>query len=68
MVVPWYMHAHSHAHALAHPTDVYVASAVRTPIGGFNGSLAAMRAVDLGVVAIKGVSGRVYLMAIEHHQ
>jgi acetyl-CoA C-acetyltransferase len=33
--------------------DVYILSAVRTPIGKFGGSLASMTAVDMGVVAAK---------------
>src|ERR1700722_17015491 len=31
--------------------DVYILSAVRTPIGKFGGSLASMTAADMGVVA-----------------
>ena len=34
--------------------EVYIVSAVRTPIGSFGGSLAALSAVDLGAAAIKG--------------
>ncbi|KAI8819431.1 Thiolase, N-terminal domain-containing protein [Fimicolochytrium jonesii] len=33
--------------------EVYIVSAVRTPIGGFNGSLAPLTAVQLGSIAIK---------------
>jgi acetyl-CoA C-acetyltransferase len=33
---------------------VYIVSAVRTPIGAFNGSLAALTAPQLGSIAIKG--------------
>lgn len=33
--------------------EVVIASAARTPIGSFNGSLSAVSAVDLGVVAVK---------------
>ena len=33
--------------------EVIIASAARTPIGSFNGSLSAVTAVDLGVVAVK---------------
>lgn len=36
--------------------DVYIASAVRTPIGGFNGSLASLAATKLGSIAIEGKS------------
>jgi acetyl-CoA C-acetyltransferase len=39
-------------------TDVYILSAVRTPIGKFGGSLASLSAVDLGVVAAKGAMER----------
>src|SRR6202140_1760990 len=39
-----------------HP--VYILSAVRTPIGKFGGSLAAMTAVDMGVVASKAAMER----------
>ncbi len=35
--------------------EVYIISAVRTPIGGFGGSLAGIPATRLGAVAIKGV-------------
>jgi len=34
--------------------DVYIVSAVRTPIGGLNGSLSQFTAVQLGSIAIKG--------------
>ncbi|KAI9250014.1 Thiolase, N-terminal domain-containing protein [Sporodiniella umbellata] len=33
--------------------DVYIASAVRTPLGGFNGSLASLTATKLGSIAIE---------------
>lgn len=39
-------------------TDVYILSAVRTPIGKFGGSLASMSAVDMGVVAAKAAMER----------
>jgi acetyl-CoA C-acetyltransferase len=39
-------------------TDVYILSAVRTPIGKFGGSLASQTAVDLGVVAAKAAIER----------
>lgn len=35
--------------------DVYIVSAVRTPIGSFGGTLASVTAPELGAVAIKGV-------------
>ncbi|HZR58555.1 MAG TPA: acetyl-CoA C-acetyltransferase [Terriglobales bacterium] len=38
--------------------DVYILSAVRTPIGKFGGSLAFMTAADMGVVAAKAAMGR----------
>jgi len=38
--------------------DVYILSAVRTPIGKFGGSLASMTATDMGVVAAKGAVER----------
>jgi len=38
--------------------DVYILSAVRTPIGKFGGSLASMTAADMGVVAAKGAMER----------
>ncbi|MBZ5657118.1 MAG: thiolase family protein [Acidobacteriia bacterium] len=38
--------------------NVYILSAVRTPIGKFGGSLASQTAVDLGVVAAKAVIER----------
>jgi len=38
--------------------DVYILSAVRTPIGKFAGSLASMTAADLGVVAAKAAMER----------
>ncbi|HEY0654480.1 MAG TPA: acetyl-CoA C-acyltransferase [Chryseosolibacter sp.] len=34
--------------------EVYIVSAVRTPIGSFGGSLASLSAVQLGAVAVKG--------------
>lgn len=34
--------------------EVYIVSAVRTPIGSFGGSLASLTAVQLGAVAVKG--------------
>ncbi len=38
--------------------DVYILSAVRTPIGKFGGSLASMTAADMGVVAAKAALER----------
>lgn len=37
-------------------TEVYIAAAVRTPLGGFNGSLASFSATKLGSIAIEGKS------------
>lgn len=34
--------------------DVYISAVVRTPMGGFNGSLASLPATKLGSIAIKG--------------
>jgi acetyl-CoA C-acetyltransferase len=34
--------------------EVYIISAVRTPIGSFGGSLASVPAIDLGAIAVKG--------------
>ena len=39
-------------------TDVFILSAVRTPIGKFGGSLASLSAVDMGVVAAKAALER----------
>jgi acetyl-CoA C-acetyltransferase len=39
-------------------TDVFILSAVRTPIGKFGGSLASMSAADMGVVAAKAAIER----------
>ncbi len=39
-------------------TDVYILSAVRTPIGKFGGSLASMSAPDMGMVAAKAAMER----------
>ena len=38
--------------------DVYILSAVRTPIGKFGGSLASLTAADMGVVAAKAAMER----------
>lgn len=38
--------------------DVVLCSPVRTPVGGFNGSLKAVPAVDLGAAAIRGTLAR----------
>jgi len=38
--------------------DVYILSAVRTPIGKFGGSLASMSAADMGVIAAKAAIAR----------
>jgi acetyl-CoA C-acetyltransferase len=39
-------------------TEVVIAAAVRTPVGAFNGSLAAVPAHELGIVAIRGALER----------
>jgi acetyl-CoA C-acetyltransferase len=41
--------------------EVYIVSAVRTPIGSFGGSLASMSAVTLGAIAVKGALDRISL-------
>ena len=38
--------------------DVYILSAVRTPIGKFGGSLSSMTAADMGVVAARAAMDR----------
>jgi acetyl-CoA C-acetyltransferase len=38
--------------------EVYIMSAVRTPIGSFGGSLSALSATQLGAIAIKGALGK----------
>ncbi len=38
---------------MAQSTDIVIASAARTPVGAFNGSLATVAAQDLGAVAIR---------------
>jgi acetyl-CoA C-acetyltransferase len=45
--------------------DVYILSAVRTPIGKFGGSLASMTAADMGVAAAKSAIERARIIA-EH--
>ena len=47
----------------ASPSDVCIVSAVRTPIGGFNGSLASMSAPQLGAAAITGALAKAGLDA-----
>ena len=42
-------------------SDVFVVSAVRTPIGGFGGSLASLSAPELGSLAIKAALSKVSL-------
>ncbi len=42
----------------AHGTDVFILSAVRTPIGKFGGSLSSLTAADMGVVAAKAALER----------
>lgn len=41
--------------------EVYIVSAVRTPIGSFNGSLSRVSATQLGAVAIKGALAKIEL-------
>src|SRR5262245_65901032 len=48
--------------------DIVLAGAVRTPIGKFLGGLSTVSAVDLGVVAVKGVLQRSGLPATDVDQ
>lgn len=41
--------------------EVYIVSAVRTPIGSFGGSLASLSAIALGAAAVKGALARIGL-------
>lgn len=41
--------------------EVYIVSAVRTPIGSFGGSLASLSAIQLGAAAVKGAIARIGL-------
>lgn len=45
--------------------EVYIVSAVRTPMGSFGGSLASLSATKLGAVAIKGALERINLAPSE---
>lgn len=45
--------------------DVVIVSAVRTPIGGFLGSLSSLSATELGSIAIKGALDKINLDASE---
>ncbi len=45
--------------------EVYIVSAVRTPMGSFGGSLASVSATRLGAVAIKGALDRIGLSGTE---
>lgn len=45
--------------------EVYIVSAVRTPMGSFGGSLASLSATKLGAVAIKGALERINLSPTE---
>jgi len=45
--------------------EVYIVSAVRTPIGSFNGSLSTVPATQLGATAIKGAMSKINLDAKE---
>ncbi len=46
-------------------TDVVIVSAVRTPVGNFNGSLAALSSVDLGQQVIRAAVARAGLAAAD---
>src|SRR5258706_5484048 len=41
-----------------HSEPIFIVSAARTPIGAFGGSLAQLRAPELGAIAIKGALAR----------
>ena len=41
--------------------EVYIVSAVRTPLGSFGGSLAGVSATKLGAIAIKGALAKINL-------
>jgi len=41
--------------------EVYIVSAVRTPIGSFGGSLSSLSAVKLGSIAVKGALEKIKL-------
>jgi len=43
---------------MSQPNDIVIASAVRTPVGSFNGSFASVAAHDLGAIAIKDALAR----------
>jgi acetyl-CoA C-acetyltransferase len=43
--------------------EVFIVSAVRTPIGSFGGSLASLTAVQLGATAVKAALSRIHLEA-----
>ncbi|HRK55418.1 MAG TPA: acetyl-CoA C-acyltransferase [Cyclobacteriaceae bacterium] len=43
--------------------EVYIVSAVRTPIGSFGGSFASLSAIQLGAAAVKGAMDRIQLDA-----
>jgi acetyl-CoA C-acetyltransferase len=45
--------------------EVYIVSAVRTPIGSFNGSLSSVSATTLGAIAIKGALSKINLSPSE---
>ena len=45
--------------------EVYIMAAVRTPIGSFGGSLAALSAIDLGAAAIKGALAKTGIEAVQ---
>ena len=48
--------------------DVYILSAVRTPIGKFGGSLASMTAADMGVVAATSAIDRAGIAGVHGEQ
>lgn len=40
--------------------EAYIAAAVRTPLGGFNGSLSSLAATKLGSIAIEGKNYKIF--------
>ena len=48
--------------------DIVIVSAARTPVGSFNGALAALSAHELGAVALQGAIGRAGLEAADIHE
>jgi acetyl-CoA C-acetyltransferase len=60
-----YICAHKSKYIPFSMKEVYIVSAVRTPMGSFGGSLASVSATRLGAVAIKGALDRIGLSGTE---